>query len=78
MQLTLRVARLLTVCTVIRDFFMVTPAIRNNIGIRNSFNYPTMGNLQDASLLMFQSVPFFCIQESFRKGVVLYLQSSNL
>ncbi len=30
MKLTLRVARLLTVCAVIRDFFMVAPAIKNN------------------------------------------------
>lgn len=34
MQLTLRVARLLAVCAVIRDFFVVTPAIRNNIRIK--------------------------------------------
>lgn len=29
-KLTLRVARLLTVCTVIRDFFMVAPVNTNN------------------------------------------------
>lgn len=31
MKLTLRVARLLAVCTVIWDVFMVAPAIKNNI-----------------------------------------------
>lgn len=39
MQLTLRVAGLLTVCTVIRDFFMVTPAIRNNIRIKIKWKF---------------------------------------
>ena len=31
MKLTLRVSRLLAVCTVIGDFFMVAPAIKANI-----------------------------------------------
>lgn len=75
MKLTLGVSRLLAVCTVIGDFFMVAPAMtKTTLDAILSENLPHHLRVH----LRFECLPFFGVQEGFGKGIVLYLQGSNL